>query len=59
MWFYKMKLVTEVLVPLTKKSPFFKENLILKELQDTQAYVSKNKNDLSGKHYFQQIKTRF
>ena len=59
MWYYRMKLATEVLVPLTKKSPCFKENLLLKEISGTQAYVSKNKADQSAKHYFERIKTSF
>ena len=32
MWYYRMKLVTELLIPLSKKSANFKENLILKEI---------------------------
>lgn len=48
MWYYRMKLVIELLIPLSKKSACFKENLILKEIQSTAGYIGRNKNDISA-----------
>ena len=59
MWYYRMKLVQDVLIPLSKKNASFKENLILKEISSTAAYINRNKNDASAKHYFMSIKTSF
>ena len=56
MWTYRLKLVRDVLVQLSKKHVLFKENLILKEIKNIQAYMKQNPKDMSAQHYFTQIK---
>ena len=45
MWTYRLRLVRDVLIPLSKKSAVFKENLILREIANVQAYIKQNKKD--------------
>ena len=56
MWTYRLRLVRDVLIPLSKKSIVFKENLILKEISNMDAYIKQNKKDKSAKYYFSEIK---
>ena len=56
MWSYRLKLVRDILIKITKKHVSFKENLILKEMKDIQAYMKQNPKDLSAVHYFEEIK---
>ena len=52
MWTYRLRLVRDVLIPLSKKSIVFKENLILREIANITAYIKQNKKDECAKYYF-------